>query len=152
VAFSSIGASGPGHLSPAPVGSSVYGHYRGPLFVTLILKYFLLGHLVRSKTQIHRTLDFAENVGLPCRALDGAPVPDGSGHRGKLGKAPWSCGRRPPHIPRRDRPPHGCTFRGPSPGGLAGRSYGNAPVPAPWLRRCTRRRSVKGSPRRTAAA
>src|SRR6266480_3209520 len=23
--------------------------------------------------------------------------------------------------------------------------YGNAPVPAPWLRRCTRRRSVEGS-------
>ena len=45
VAFSSIGASGPGHLSPALVGSRVYGHYRGPLFVRLILKYFLLGHL-----------------------------------------------------------------------------------------------------------
>src|SRR5712692_5510312 len=47
VAFSSIGVSAPGHSSPALVGSRVYGHYRGPFFVRLILKYFLLGHLVR---------------------------------------------------------------------------------------------------------
>ena len=45
VAFSSIGVSAPGHSSPALVGSRVYGHYRGPFFVRLILKYFLLGHL-----------------------------------------------------------------------------------------------------------
>ncbi len=43
VAFSSIGLSAPGHSSPALVGSRVYGHYRGPFFVRLILKYFLLG-------------------------------------------------------------------------------------------------------------
>jgi len=45
VAFSSIGASGRGHLSSALVGARVYGHYRGPFFVRLILKYFLLGHI-----------------------------------------------------------------------------------------------------------